>query len=99
MKPRWSSFSIQRWRCIVLTSRLFGRMDFEAPFDIKLRSMEYGKRSFIGYSLADINMRYLLYKLQNLWQDSPQRHQRPKSYILMEYVRSGIPEISRSKQY
>jgi hypothetical protein len=70
---------------IVLTeSSYFRRMDFETPLDIKLRSDSLGKPLlFLGYSLADMNMRYLLYKLQNLWKDSPQSHQRPKSYILM----------------
>ena len=38
---------------------------------------------FIGYSLGDMNMRYLLYKLHHLWEASPQKSHRPKSYILM----------------
>lgn len=70
---------------VVLTeSSYFSRMSFEAPLDIKLRSDSLGKPLlFIGYSLGDMNMRYLLYKLHNLWEDSPQRQQRPKSYTLM----------------
>lgn len=70
---------------IVLTeSSYFSRMSFEAPLDIKLRSDSLARPLlFIGYSLTDMNMRYLLYKLHNLWQASPQKNQRPKSYILM----------------
>jgi len=70
---------------IVLTeSSYFDRFSFETPLDIKLRSDSLGRPLlFIGYSLADVNMRYLLYKLYNIWATSPQKTQRPKSYILM----------------
>jgi hypothetical protein len=70
---------------IVLTeSSYFERFSFETPLDIKLRSDSLGRPLlFVGYSLSDINMRYLLYKLQNIWETSTQKHQRPKSYILM----------------
>lgn len=68
---------------IVLTeSSYFKRMDFETPLDIKLRSDMLGKSIlFIGYSLSDINIRYLTYKLEQLWKTSASR--RPKSYIFM----------------
>ncbi len=70
---------------IVLTeSSYFDRFSFETPLDIKLRSDSLGRPLlFIGYSLDDVNMRYLLYKLHNIWETSAQKHQRPKSYILM----------------
>ena len=70
---------------IVLTeSSYFGRFSFETPLDIKLRSDSLGRPLlFIGYRLSDANMRYLLYKLDNIWATSPQKNQRPKSYILM----------------
>src|ERR1700730_4796199 len=41
---------------------------FEDPLDIKLRgdTLDRGVL-FIGYSLSDINIRYLLFKLQEIW--------------------------------
>jgi hypothetical protein len=70
---------------IVLTeSQYFARLSFEHPLDIKLRGDTLDKGIlFIGYSLRDINMRYLLFKLQEIWTayGGPQR--RPKSYIFL----------------
>ena len=72
-------------KSIVLTeSSYFERLDFETPLDIKLRSDILGKSIlFIGYSLHDINLRYLLYKLNKLWENSTQSSSRPKSYIFL----------------
>ncbi len=68
---------------IVLTeSSYFERFDFESPLDIKLRADILGKTIlFIGYSLSDINIRFLLYKLNKTWQNSTYSNDRPKSYI------------------
>lgn len=70
---------------IVLTeSSYFNRLDFETSLDIKLRSDSLEKSIlFIGYSLSDINIRYMLYKLHNQWKESPYEHLRPKSYIFL----------------
>lgn len=70
---------------IVLTeSSYFDRMDFESPLDIKLRSDVLGKTIlFLGYSLSDINIRYLLYKLQKQWEKEGCNKTRPKSYIYL----------------
>lgn len=60
----------------------FNRLEFETPLDIKLRSDSLGKTVlFIGYSLTDINIRLLFYKLSNMWKNSPQGDTQPKSYI------------------
>ena len=69
---------------IVLTeSSYFKRLDFESPLDIKLRSDMLGKSIlFIGYSLSDINIRLLIYKLDQLWKNSNER-KRPSSYIFL----------------
>lgn len=69
---------------IVLTeSSYFNRMDFESSLDIKLRSDILGKSLlFIGYSLSDINMRYMIYKLNKLWAVDNSSLP-PKSYIFM----------------
>lgn len=70
---------------IVLTeSSYFRRMDFESPLDIKLRSDILGKSAlFIGYSLNDLNIRYLLYKLHMLWSGTRFNDVRPDSYIFI----------------
>lgn len=70
---------------IVLTeSSYFERLSFDSPLDIKLRSDMLGKSIlFIGYSLSDINIRLLIYKLDQLWQKSNNSSSRPKSYLFM----------------
>lgn len=80
---------------IVLTeSSYFDRMSFESPLDIKLRNDVLGKSIlFIGYSLADINIRYLLYKLQKQWEKEGLQNVKPKSYIFLtkpNIVQEGI---------
>ena len=63
-------------------SSYFERLAFESPLDIKLRSDALGKSIlFMGYSLSDINIRYLLYKLQKQWELELRKELRPKSYV------------------
>ncbi|OHB52683.1 MAG: Sir2 family NAD-dependent protein deacetylase [Planctomycetes bacterium GWF2_42_9] len=60
-------------------SSYFRRLDFEDPLDIKLRSDILGKSVFfIGYSLSDINIRLLFYKLTKIWESD---NGRPSSYF------------------
>jgi SIR2-like domain len=70
---------------IVLTeSSYFERLNFEGPLDIKLRSDILGKSVlFIGYSLNDINIKYLLFKVNQLWEASPHSSLQPKSYVFL----------------
>ena len=70
---------------LVLTeTSYFDRLNFESPLDLKFRSDSIGKTIlFIGYSLNDINIRYMLYKLQRLWADSEFQSARPKSFIFL----------------
>ena len=53
---------------LVLTeTSYFDRLEFESPIDIKMRADILGKTLlFIGYSLSDINIRYMLYKLHKM---------------------------------
>lgn len=53
---------------LVLTeSSYFERLEFESAIDIKLRADILGKTLlFVGYSLSDIDIRYMLYKLHRL---------------------------------
>lgn len=68
---------------IVLTeSSYFERLEFSSPLDIKLRSDMLGNTLlFIGYSLEDVNMRFLIYKLNKIW--SEYKEYRPKSFIFL----------------
>jgi hypothetical protein len=70
---------------IVLTeSSYFSRLDFESPLDVKLRYDMLGRSVlFIGYSLSDINIRYMMYKLHRQWQSSSFAAARPKSFIFL----------------
>lgn len=72
-------------RSIVLTeSSYFERLSFESPLDLKLRADMLGKSIlFIGYSLSDINIRLLIYKLDQLWKRSNNSSKRPKSYLFL----------------
>ena len=70
-------------KSIVLTeSSYFDRLDFSSPLDIKLQSDMLGMTIiYIGYSLEDVNMRFLLYKLSKIWEKH--KDLRPKSYIFL----------------
>ncbi|MBD8695912.1 SIR2 family protein [Stenotrophomonas sp. CFBP 13718] len=60
----------------------FKRLDFDTPLDIKLRADVLGSSVlFIGYSLNDINIRLLFYRLTEMWGGSSLATARPRSYI------------------
>lgn len=63
----------------------FERLSFEAPMDVKFRSDALGKSLlFLGYSLSDINIRYLLFRLQRQWEKEPSPELRPRAYVFMD---------------
>ncbi len=63
-------------------SSYFQRLDFDTPLDIKLRNDVLGNSVlFIGYSLNDLNIRLLFYRLTKMWKRSTLASARPKSYI------------------
>lgn len=70
---------------LVLTeSSYFERLDFESPLDQMLRAdVLRHPVLFIGYSLSDINVRYLLHKLSRIWREAGHRAERPSSHIFM----------------
>jgi hypothetical protein len=73
-------------------SSYFRRLDFESPLDIKLRADALGRSVlFIGYSLADINIRYLFYRLSRLWKASEPTLPQPRSYLFSP-VRNAVQE-------
>ncbi|MBN1240052.1 MAG: SIR2 family protein [Gammaproteobacteria bacterium] len=60
----------------------FRRLGFEAPLDIKLRADALGRTVlFIGYSLTDINIRLMLYRMKGMWLETGQELPQPCSYI------------------
>ena len=72
-------------RSLVLDeSSYFERLEFESPLDIKLRSDVLARSVlFIGYSLSDVSLRYLFYKLDKLWKIHGKTSGRPRSYIFV----------------
>jgi hypothetical protein len=70
---------------IVLTeSQYFARLNFEHPLDIKLRgdTLDRGVL-FVGYGLGDINIRYLWFRLKEIWDAYGGTVRRPDSYIFL----------------
>jgi len=62
----------------------FERLEFESPLDIKLRSDVLARSVlFIGYSLSDVSLRFLFYKLDKLWKTHGKYSVRPRSYIFV----------------
>ncbi|WP_281915272.1 SIR2 family NAD-dependent protein deacylase [Caldimonas thermodepolymerans] len=60
----------------------FRRLEFESPLDIKLRADVLGRSVlFIGYSLSDVNLRYLFFRLACLWKQAMPGTPQPRSYI------------------
>jgi hypothetical protein len=84
---------------IILTeSSFFERMDFESALDLKLQSDVLGRPVlFIGYSLSDINIRFLVYKLQRLWEASNLSRLRPKSYAFLSIANAAQERVLRSR--
>ena len=72
-------------KTLVLTeTSYFERLDFEAPIDLMLRAdVLRHPVLFIGYSLSDINVRYLFHRLSKVWKQAGLVAVRPSSYIFM----------------
>jgi hypothetical protein len=70
---------------IVLTeSSHFERLPLESPLDLKLRADLLGRVAlFVGYSLSDVGIRYLLYRLHKLWSVSAYAQARPRTYVFL----------------
>lgn len=70
---------------IVLTeSSHFGRLSQEGPLDLKLRADLLGRVAlFIGYSVSDVGIRYLFYRMHRLWEASAYAKARPRTYVFL----------------
>lgn len=74
----------------------FQRLNFDTPLDIKLRNDVLGSSVlFIGYSLNDLNIRLLFYKLTEMWSRSTLASARPKSYIFANRPNPVAEEVLR----
>jgi SIR2-like domain len=76
----------------------FERLRFEAELDLKLRYdlLRYSI-IFVGYSLADVNMRNMLYRLSLFRkQQETRRNSLPRSYIFLDRQNPVQAEIFRS---
>ncbi|HEX6999836.1 MAG TPA: SIR2 family protein [Gammaproteobacteria bacterium] len=69
---------------VVTETDYFRRLAFDQPLDIKLTADAFGRTVlFIGYSLTDINLRLMLYRMRGIWLDSGYESLQPRSYIFM----------------
>jgi hypothetical protein len=77
---------------LVLTeSSYFERLEFESAIDIKFRADTLGRSLlFIGYSLTDLNMRYLLHKLHKLRLQMKRGGERTPSAFLVTFAAGEI---------
>ncbi|MBB3268858.1 hypothetical protein FHW79_006535 [Azospirillum sp. OGB3] len=69
---------------VLAESTYMDRLQFESPLDIKLRADALSRSViFIGYSMSDINLRYLFYRLHRTWEKANLGEARPPSFIFM----------------
>ncbi|RWE69848.1 SIR2 family protein [Mesorhizobium sp.] len=69
---------------VLAESDYFERLSFESPLDVKFRADALGRTIlFIGYSMSDMNIRLLLYRLWETWRRSGYEKNRPKSLVFM----------------
>ncbi len=70
---------------LVLTeSDYFGRLSFDSPLDVKFRADAMSRTLlFIGYSMSDLNIRLLLYRIWETWSRSAYERSRPRSYVFL----------------
>jgi hypothetical protein len=62
----------------------FRRLLFEGPLDIRLTADAFERAVlFIGYSLSDVNLRFMLYRLRAIWLRSGYERSQPRSYVFM----------------
>jgi hypothetical protein len=60
------------------------RLAFNSPLDVKFRADAMASTVlFVGYSMSDLNIRLLLYRIWKTWRESGYEHDRPKSYVFM----------------
>jgi hypothetical protein len=62
----------------------FDRLTFDAPMDIKFRGDAFASTLlFIGYSMSDLKIRFLLHRLWPIWGRTGQSRRRPPVFLFM----------------
>ena len=62
----------------------FKRLAFDSPLDVKFQADALAKTVlFVGYSLSDLDIRLILYRLWQRWAESGYEKDRPKSFVFM----------------
>jgi len=83
---------------VIAETDYLDRLSFESPLDIKFRSDALGKTIlFIGYSMTDLNIRFLMHRLWKTWNGSGYERDRPQSYVFM--LRSNPVEEAVLEQW
>lgn len=78
-------------------SDYFDRLDLDSPLDIRFRADVTGKSIlFVGYSLGDVNLRYFLYRLSQLWRAVPGGA--PKSYLVVPQSNPVQTKVLQARQ-
>jgi hypothetical protein len=83
---------------LVLTEAdYFARLNFDSPLDVKFRADAMSRTLlFIGYSMSDLNIRLLLYRIWETWSRSAYERNRPAQLRLpapREPGAGGGPEL------
>jgi hypothetical protein len=69
---------------VIAETDYLDRLSFESPLDIKFQADALGRTIlFIGYSLSDFNIRFILHRLWKTWRASGFEKDRPQSYVFM----------------
>jgi hypothetical protein len=70
---------------LVLTETdFFDRLSFDSPLDIRFRADALSRTIlFIGYSVSDLNIRWLLHNIWQTWERSGHAEHRPHSFVFM----------------
>lgn len=62
----------------------FERLASETPLDIKFKADALGRTLlFVGYSMSDLNIRLMLYRMWHTWRESGRERDRPASFVFM----------------
>jgi hypothetical protein len=69
---------------VIAETDYLDRLSFDSPLDIKFQGDALGRAIlFVGYSLSDLNIRFLLHRLWKTWAASGHEKDRPQSYVFM----------------